>query len=159
MNAALPHVLVVDDDAVIALDLRQLLRSLGVECTMVESGEQALELVRELQFDLILLNIHLPGISGLEVCRRLKQVPEQKQIPILFLSGETSHQAVAEALRLGAVDYLTKPYEPVHVKARVLACLSQCPSSGDRVNRHLRPSEPAGSVRRQDPLFIDRPRC
>jgi CheY-like chemotaxis protein len=136
MKAPFAQVLVVDDNAVIAFDMRQLLQTSVAETTLAGSGEQALTLVRERRFDLILLNIHLPGISGLEVCRRLKLDPQLKAIPVIFVSGECDQVFVNEALRLGAVDYLTKPYDTKAFAARVLAHLKPAPSAGDEVARH-----------------------
>lgn len=130
MKRPLAQVLVVDDDAIIALDMRRLLQELAVESTLASSGEQAMTLVRERRFDLILLNLHLPGMSGLEVCRRLKGDPKLKAIPVIFVTGETDRAIKSEALRLGAVDFLAKPYAPAHFKSRVLAYLPPPPPKG-----------------------------
>lgn len=91
--------------------------------TVASSGEHALDLVRQRQFDLIILNINLPGISGLQVCQQLKRDPVLKAIPVLFASGETSRMFVDEAFRLGAVHYLTKPFALQEFTACVLAHL------------------------------------
>lgn len=137
MKAPAAQMLAVDDEAVIALDFRRLLQPLGAELTIVSSGEQAMRIVRQRRFDLVMLNVHLPGISGLDVCRRLKQDPGLMDIPIIFLTGETNPQYVDIAYRLGAADYLTKPYEPEDFKTRVLIHLFR-PGSGDN-DADLRP--------------------
>ncbi len=123
MTVPFAHVLVVEHDSVVALDQQRLLQDLGAEATIAGSGEQAMILVRQRRFDLIILSINLPGIIGLEVCRRLKQDPDLMAIPVLFMSGETSPYFVDIAFRLGAVDYLTKPCEPEYFKQRVSAQL------------------------------------
>lgn len=119
------QVLVVEDNANLAVLMRRALQPEGVELTVAGSGEQALELVRERRFDLFILNINLPGISGLEVCERLKQDPALRPIPVLFASGETRRELVDQAFRLGAVDYLPKPFDLEDFKTRVLAHLGR----------------------------------
>lgn len=82
-------------------------------------GEAALENVAEDKPDLILLDIMMPGMDGYEVCRRLKDDPFTHDIPVIFLTAMTEEQNEAKGLALGAVDYVTKPFSPELVKARV----------------------------------------
>lgn len=123
MKNSIAHVLVVEHDAVITLDVLRMLRHLGAEATTANSGEQALKIVRQGRFDLIILDLNLPGINGLVVCRRLKKNPGLKDIPVIFLTGDTNPPLMDEAFRLGAVDFLTKPYETEELKKRVLVRL------------------------------------
>lgn len=123
MNHSSPQVLAVEDNETLAALMQRILHREAVELTLAGSGEQALELVRQRRFDLIILNIRLPGMNGLEVCRRLKLDPALKEIPVLFASGETSPEFVDAAFRLGAMDYLPKPYGVDEFRSRVLALL------------------------------------
>lgn len=86
---------------------------------MAVNGKLALKIAKELKPDLILLDIMMPDMSGYEVCRKLKAQPETKGIPIIFLTAMTEEQDEAEGLKLGAVDYVTKPFNPELIKARV----------------------------------------
>lgn len=124
MKAPVAHVLAVEEDSVIALDLRRLMQGLGAEITIAISGEQAMELIRRRRFDLVILDFYLPGINGLEVCRRLKLDHGLKKIPVIFLTGETNLEIVNLAFRLGAADYLIKPFVPEDFKQRVRAHLN-----------------------------------
>lgn len=132
MKAPTPQVLAVKHDAVNALDVKEMLRDMGAETTIVSTGEQAMTTMQQQRFDLVLLSIHLPGISGIEVCRRIKQEPKLQAIPVIFLSGETGPHFVDLAFQAGAADFLRKPYEPADFKARVLVHLPT-PGGGDEV--------------------------
>ncbi len=138
MKVPAAQVLAVEDDAVIALEMQRLMQPAGVEITLASSGEKALETVRQRRFDLIMLNLRLSGISGLEVCRRLKLDPDLKDIPVVFLSAETNSQFMNIAFRLGAVDYLTKPYEVEHFKTRMLVHLGHLPKGAGDADRRRR---------------------
>lgn len=89
------------------------------ELTVAIDGYEALEAVAEEIPDLILLDVVMPGMSGYEVCDRLKSRDETRDIPIIFLTGMTDVQDKAKAFELGAVDYITKPFEVLELKARV----------------------------------------
>lgn len=150
------HVLAVEDNANLAQLMRRALQAEGVELTIASSGEQAMELVRQHWFDLIILNINLPGINGLEVCRRLKQDPFLKAVPVIFASGEVNRVFVDEAFRLGAVDYLAKPFGLQDFTTRVLAQLRQA-AGGLYTELHwrVRPTNLSTSaVGRPDPVRL-----
>jgi len=125
MKAPFAHILCVEDNESLAHLMRRVLAPAGVEITHALSGEQALDLVRQRRYDLVTLNIRLPGISGFEVCHRLKHDPDLCAIPVLFCSGETNQEFIDQAYQLGAVDYLTKPYGIDDFRERVLAQLHQ----------------------------------
>ena len=111
-------VLVVDDtEANIDILLETLSDDYDVRVAL--DGETALEDVEDEQPDLILLDIMMPGMDGYEVCRRLKEDPDTREIPVIFLTAMTDEQNEAKGLELGAVDYVTKPFSPDLVKARV----------------------------------------
>lgn len=112
-------VILVVDDTEANIDI--LLETLGddYDIRVALDGESALEDVAEDKPDLILLDIIMPGMDGYEVCRRLKDDPFTHDIPVIFLTAMTEEQNEAKGLALGAVDYVTKPFSPELVKARV----------------------------------------
>jgi two-component system KDP operon response regulator KdpE len=115
------RILVVDDEAPIQRILRRNLNVSGYEVLVAENGEKAVEMTREHQPDLILLDICMPGgIDGVTVC---VQVREFTQTPIIILSAVTEEKQKVKALDLGADDYLTKPFSNDELQARVRACL------------------------------------
>jgi diguanylate cyclase (GGDEF)-like protein len=113
-----PRILVVEDDKATLKVLERLLEHLG-ELTLVETGKAALEYIQNELPDLILLDIGLPDIDGLQVCSAIKAKFECRDIPILFLTAATETSIEEKALELGAVDFITKPVRPGIVKARV----------------------------------------
>ena len=98
--------LVIDDSADIHLLVEVRLRPEGVTVHRADSGAEGLRLARELKPDLILLDVDMPGLSGLEVCRELKRGP-LSSIPVIFLTGATDVQAKVAGFDAGAVDYVT----------------------------------------------------
>ena len=127
MKAKGKRILVVDDELPIQRILRRNLSASGYDVLVANDGEQAVEMVRVHQPDLILLDICLPGkIDGLEVCR---QVRLTMHTPIIVLSALTEEKQKVEALDLGADDYLTKPFSNDELQARVRACLRRANSS------------------------------
>lgn len=113
-------ILIVDDDVSIRLLVSDVLTDQGLSVTAAASGEEALEKLEGESFDLILLDIMMKGIDGLEVCRRVR---DRVDCPILFLSAKDSVKDITGALGLGADDYLTKPFELEVLAARVQAHL------------------------------------
>ena len=113
-------ILVVDDDSSIRLLVSDVLTDQGLSVTAATSGEEALAILEEESFELILLDIMMKGIDGLEVCRRIR---DSVDCPILFLSAKDSVKDITGALDLGADDYLTKPFELEVLAARVQAHL------------------------------------
>ena len=111
--------LLVDDNSTNLQVLRQTLQ--GIDCKMLiaKNGERALSIAVEDHPDLILLDIMMPGIDGFEVCRRLKEDPATEAIPVIFLSALTDTKDKVQGLQLGAVDYVSKPFQPDEVIARV----------------------------------------
>jgi len=127
------HILVVDDDASIRLLVSDVLTDQGLTVATAASGEEALSRLEGESYDLILLDIMMKGMDGLEVCR---QVRDRVDCPILFLSAKDSAHDIITGLGLGADDYLTKPFELEVLAARVRAHLrrqsrsSPLPSAG-----------------------------
>jgi sigma-B regulation protein RsbU (phosphoserine phosphatase) len=111
--------LLVDDNPANLQVLFQLLGRLGCKLLVAKNGEAALSIVRKTRPDLILLDIMMPGIDGFEVCRRLKADPLTCGIPVIFLSALDETADKVKGLQLGAVDYVSKPFQPEEILARV----------------------------------------
>jgi two-component system response regulator RegX3 len=115
-----PRILVVEDELTIADALSYALRGEGHEVETVEDGERAIAAAGERPFDLILLDLMLPGVSGIEVCRRLRS---ESAVPIIVLTARDSEVDRVVGLEAGADDYLTKPFSMSELLARVRAIL------------------------------------
>ena len=117
------YVLVVDDDPTIARFLAHLLSTDGGQVIVAHTGDEALARVAVHPPDLVLLDLGLPGLGGLEVCRRLKDNPATRLTPILVLTGEDAGRARLSAWEAGADEYLTKPARAADVAARARSLL------------------------------------
>ena len=115
--------LVVDDERDILELVKYNLDKEGYQVTTVASGEDALLATRTRLPDLIVLDLMLPGVDGLEVCRRLKADPKTSGIPIVMLTAKGDEADVVTGLELGAADYVTKPFSPKVLTARIRAVL------------------------------------
>ena len=113
------QVLLVDDNPTNLHVLYQALEEQGYELLIAQSGQEALDIAQAAQPALILLDINMPGMDGFETCRRLKADDATKEIVIIFLSARDSVQDKVEGLKLGAVDYVSKPFQFEEVVARV----------------------------------------
>ena len=114
------HILVVDDDVSNAKLLKFVLEDEGYQVTTTASATKALEYLEQNQYDLIVLDIVMPEMNGLELCRRVRT---RSDIPILFLSALSETTDKVSGLKSGADDYLTKPYDPNELLARTWALL------------------------------------
>src|SRR6516165_9301931 len=104
------RILVVDDDPEALALLVPILEGEGYEVQPADSGKLALISVAADPPELILLDIRMPGMDGFEVCRRLKDVEETRRIPLMFISSTTEFQEWVQALKMGAVDFVSKPF-------------------------------------------------
>ena len=114
------RVLVVDDEKLIVKGIRFSLEQDGMEVTSAYDGEEALTFAREQQFDIILLDIMLPKLSGFEVCQ---QIREFSNVPIIMLTAKGDDMDKILGLEYGADDYITKPFNILEVKARIKAII------------------------------------
>jgi two-component system KDP operon response regulator KdpE len=114
-------ILIVDDEPAIRRGLRTTLNGLGFESFEAARGEEALSLVRTSRFDAILLDLNMPGIGGIEACRRIRQL--SPRLPILVISVNDSEDGKVEALDVGADDYITKPFSVKELMARLRASI------------------------------------
>lgn len=112
-------ILVVDDSMVNLAVLDEMLESLGFDVYLANNGERCLLTARQIQPDLILLDVMMPGWDGYETCKRLKNDEEVSHIPVLFLSGLDDTKNKVRALEAGGVDYVSKPFQEAELLARV----------------------------------------
>lgn len=117
------RILVVDDEADIQELVRYNLAKEGYAVDCVDSGEEAVERLRISPFDLVILDLMLPGQDGLDVCRLIKGSSETAQTPVVMLTARGEDADVVSGLELGADDYITKPFSPRVLLARVKAVL------------------------------------
>jgi two-component system, OmpR family, KDP operon response regulator KdpE len=127
------RILVVDDDPQIRRVMRVTLTGQGYELDDAKSGDAALEKLRDQRFDLVLLDMNMPGMGGLETCRAIRG---HSEIGIIMLTVRDTESDKVDALDAGADDYVTKPYNPPELLARIRAALRRTPSM----------QEPAGRV-------------
>lgn len=121
MNSESGNVLIVDDERSIRLSLRTILGIFGFNIVEAARGEEALALVRTEQFDAVLLDINMPGIGGIEVCRLMRKA--SPRLPIVMLTVQGSEDRKVEALNAGADDYITKPFQLRELTARLRAAV------------------------------------
>jgi len=110
-------VLIVDDERSIRVSLRTILSNIGFEIVEAARGEEALSLVRTAPFDAVLLDINMPGMGGVEVCRQMRE--GSARLPIVMLTVQGSEDRKVEALDAGADDYITKPFQLRELIARL----------------------------------------
>jgi DNA-binding response OmpR family regulator len=136
-----PRILVIEDETTIASSVAARLRKEGFEVELAEDGPSGIERCRQVRPDLVVLDVMLPGLDGMEVCREIQR---EHPVPVLMLTARDSESDILVGLGVGADDYMTKPFSPRELVARVKALLR-------RVER--RP--PVGSVLHAGDLEID----
>ena len=120
------RILVVDDDAQLRQLVTRLLRAEGYRATAVPGGQEMLELLRTTEIDLIVLDVMLPGLSGIDLCRQVRQ---SSSVPILMLTARSEEADRVLGLEMGADDYLTKPFGSRELLARIRALLRRVNTS------------------------------
>lgn len=118
-NLPRPTLLIVDDAPKNLQVLATILREKGYRLSIAPGGRQALDIVGRFRPDLILLDIVMPELDGFEVCRRLKDSPDTRDIPVIFLTAKTEADDIVRGFELGAVDYVTKPFNRAELLARI----------------------------------------
>ena len=119
------RILIVDDDAANRELLKRRLARAGYTSTSVESGEEALEILGTQRFDLILLDLMMPGISGLETLEIIQESARLRTIPVIMISAADDAENMVQCVLHGAEDYVSKPFNPVLLIARINACLEK----------------------------------
>jgi two-component system cell cycle response regulator len=122
-EVTIPCVLAVDDSPEVHALLEVRLRPEGLHLVTASSFDEGLRLARQVLPDLILLDVDMPEHSGLDLCRKLKDDPMTSNIPVIFLTGSADVETKVHGFDLGAVDYVTKPFHPAELRARVRAAL------------------------------------
>jgi len=118
-----PSVLVVDDEKNIRVTLRESLKSLGFDVETAINGEEALELATRRTYELILLDLKMPGMDGMEVFRQLRE--RSPSTAVVLVTAHGSVEAAVEAMKLGAVDFLQKPFAPQEIREVVTHVLQR----------------------------------
>ena len=121
----MPNLLIAEDDP----DIRELLNfrlaAAGHAVTAVEDGPSALDAAAEAAPDLVLLDVMMPGLSGIDVCRALRARPETADLPVILLTARSQEADVQAGFRAGADDYITKPFSPRELVSRINALLAR----------------------------------
>lgn len=118
-----PRILVVDDDQIIIQITARVLTAAGYEVFKAASGAEALQRIDETRPDLIVLDVMMPEMDGYEVCRRLRQTAATARLPIMMLTAQESVEEKVRGFEAGADDYMTKPFQPPELQARVKVLL------------------------------------
>ena len=113
------RILIVDDEKINIELVAAYLKEEGYQLSYATNAVSAIESVMNKDINLILLEINMPGKNGFDVCKILKSDDKTKDIPIIFLTGETDIDSIICAFEVGGVDYITKPFNGVELKARV----------------------------------------
>ncbi len=142
-------ILAVDDNPINLKLLSRALIYTNYEIFTASSGEEALKIAREVVPDLILLDVVMPGMDGYEVCKKLQEDPRTAFVPVIFLSAKNEPVDKAKGLALGAVDYLTKPFNPLEINARVRTHLSVRQSTIHLLRKNQALSEELAKLRKQ----------
>src|SRR5690348_14916483 len=127
MPAASARILLVDDEQAIQTLLAYPLRRDGYEVVAAHDGREALDRFAEQRFDLVVLDVMLPGLDGIEVCRRLRS---RSQVPIIMLTARDDETDKVLGLEMGADDYITKPFSVREFRSRVRAALRRADMGG-----------------------------
>jgi len=114
-----PKVLVVDDENSVRMTIEAILLSGNYELFFAENGAQALAMVAEIQPDIILLDVMMPGLSGFEVCQEVRAMPGQAEVPIILVTALDDREARLSGIKAGADDFVTKPIDGHELRLRV----------------------------------------
>lgn len=142
-------VLIVEDEPPISVMVARNLRLEGYLVETAQNGEKALSMIPEVNPDLILLDVMLPGIDGWEILTRLKEGPSTRDIPVIMLTGLSDEESKVQGLRGGADDFVTKPFSTLELMARVEAVLKR--SGKNTRTGQERPQIPA---RKEDRILL-----
>ena len=116
-------ILIIDDEASLRDTLGRILMRAGCEVQAAADGQEAMQLIRNHHFNLAYLDLHLPGMGGIEILQAIRKL--QPKLPVIMLTGFGTLQSAVEALRLGAIDYLLKPFDPEVLVARTRIILEE----------------------------------
>lgn len=123
-----PKALIVEDDETVRNTLEKVMTSSGIQTVQAASGQEALEILKEDSFDVVLLDINMDGMDGFQVIHALRG--EGSRVPVMVVSGRTEDVDLLYSLEIGADDYITKPFNPVTLAAKVKALIRRCQTAG-----------------------------
>lgn len=118
-------ILIVDDNPTNQDILRRRLEKHGFDCMLADNGNQALAIIEEHKVDLVLLDLLMPDMNGIEVLHAIRSIPSRRELPIIIVSGLNDARGIAKCLSHGATDYLAKPVEPLILDAKVVSALER----------------------------------
>ena len=132
-------ILVIDDDTYILDMIKNILDREGYQTQGVQSGKKALEVVKSSQPDLILLDINLPDMDGFKICKKIKSVKKSREIPVIFITGDSSRNSIQKSFEAGGSDYVSKPFVIEEVLARIKMAINNARAKKvlERVNKEL----------------------
>src|SRR5210317_362854 len=142
MNKGIERILVADDDAVIREGLRRILSAEGYEVEVVSNGHAALDRLDEENFKLLITDLKMPGMSGLEVLRAIRT--RQPELPVVLITGYAAIDNAVEAMKNGATDYLAKPFENEEIIEKVKTALETRAVQIDEMYLHREMNESHG---------------
>jgi two-component system, OmpR family, alkaline phosphatase synthesis response regulator PhoP len=151
------NILVVDDEEDILELVRYNLAKEGYQVTCATTGEQALAMARASVPDLVILDLMLPGVDGLEVCKRLKRAPETQHVPVVMLTAKGEEPDIVTGLELGADDYVTKPFSPRVLVARIRTALRRKGEADSTAGFPIRVGQVAIHPGRHEAILDGRP--
>jgi len=131
------RVLVADDDPLICKLVSACLKEVGYVVKAVPNGKAALDMVRLFSFDLLVLDIIMPELTGFQLLRQLRSMPETALVPVIFLTSQNSENDRVQGFKLGADDYLPKPFSPDELVLRVDRILKHAPSRQDKQDQAI----------------------
>jgi DNA-binding response OmpR family regulator len=149
-----PRILIADDDPNIAGLVRMYLTKAGYEAAVARDGDETQKLLREQAFDLLILDIMMPGPDGLQIIRGLRR---RSELPVIFLSARSSDIDKVAGLQLGADDYVTKPFNPTELVARVQSVLRRSKTTEDPAAEHVAIGELAMDLRNRSATIRGEP--
>lgn len=126
-------ILVVDDMATNRMLVRTALNNSKYKILEAKDGEEALQLLNDHTVDVVLLDVNMPGMNGFEVCKRIRQTEQMKLLPVIMLTSEEDTDSIVNGINSGATDYLTKPFHPNELMARLAAAAERSRLSGELV--------------------------
>ena len=150
-------IVVIEDEADILEVIQYNLRREGFQVLASRDGDAGLAQVREQAPDLVLLDLMLPGLDGIELCRRLKQDPVTRAIPIIMVTAKGEESDVVLGLGVGADDYIPKPFSPKELVARVKAVLRRGPLKEERAGERIVCNDVVIDAARHEVLVAGKP--
>src|SRR4051812_35858416 len=115
-----PRVLVADDDPIVRLLVVAVLTELGLETEVASDGAEAWRIIQDWRPNLVVLDVDMPGVGGVEVCRRIRETDLQREVFVLFLAGRDQPEALEALLDAGADEFIAKPMSPEDLRARLM---------------------------------------